>query len=158
MKATPIDIEIVARHLNATGSAVSLPFSLSEYKAFHVAIDEGDERKIVLWWENEKATKDLNCRLVDSNDGAGKPSRVDSFVKGDGKLLGPVDLRTLANKEPVAVTDDLYGDFWYLIDGSHRSIAQFRSGKSFQNVKLYVCVHPHMMQWSYVPNYYKQSR
>lgn len=158
MKVKPIDIETVAHHLKITGSAVSLPFSLGEYQAFHVTMDEGDERKLILWWENEKETKDLSCRLVDSNEGTGNASRVDSFMKGDGKQFRPADLRILANKEPVAVTDELQSDFWYLIDGSHRSIAQFRSQKSFQNVKLYVCVHPNIKRWPYVPNYYKQSR
>ena len=150
------DPEIVARHLKAAGSAVSLPFNLSEYQAFHVAMDEGDERKLVLWWENQKATKDLNCRLIDSMEGAGNLDRVNSFIHGDGKGRLPADLRTMANKEPVAVTNKLDGDFWYLIDGSHRCLAQFRSGKPFQNVRIYVCVHRRIMQWAYIPNYYKQ--
>jgi hypothetical protein len=150
--------EVVARHLKAAGSAVSLPFKLSEYQAFHVAMDEGDEKKIVIWWENQKATKDLNCRLVDSNAGAGNPARVNSFIHGDDKGRLPADLRTLANKEPVAVTDKLDGDFWYLVDGSHRCLAQFQSGKPFQDVRIYVCVHPWIMQWAYIPSYYKQHR
>lgn len=153
-----VNPEIVARHLKATHSSVDLPFALNEYRAFHIAMDEGDEERIVLWWENEKGTKDLSCRLVDSSDSVGTPHRVNSFINGDGKQFQPADLRTLANKEAVAVTNDLNGNFWYLIDGSHRSIAQFRSGKSFQDVKLYVCVHPQMMSWPYVPNYHKQRR
>jgi len=87
------------------------------------------------------------------------PQRADAlFLHGDDKGRSPADLRTLGNKEPVAVTDNLDGDFWYLIDGSHCYIAQVRSGKPFQDVRIDVCVHPRIMEWSCIPSYYKQSR
>jgi len=150
-----VNFETVAEHLNANGSALSLPLNPDGYEMFHVGMDQGDERRIVLWWENEKATKDQNCRLVDSNDSAGDPKRVNSFICGNAKGHQPTDLSTVANLELVAVTDNLHSDFWFLIDGSHRSIAQFRSQKSFQDVRIYVCVHSQIMQWPCIPNYYK---
>lgn len=134
---------------------MSLPLDLGGYEVFHVKMDNGDESRIVLWWENENATKNQNCRLVDSNIDAGDRKRVESFICGDANGRTPVDLGMMTNLEPVAVTSNLQGDFWYLIDGSHRSIAQFRSRKSFQDVQIYVCVHPQTMQWNNIPNYYK---
>jgi hypothetical protein len=154
-----IGIETVQWHLKNTGSAVDLPYKPSEYEAFRVVLDADDIGKIVLWWENEKATKELNCRLVDSTHAAGDEVRVNRFIIGDPKkCLLPADLRTLPNKEPVAVTDDLTGNFLYLIDGSHRTIAQHRSGKSFQDVPIFICVHPMIMRWENIPNFYRISR
>ena len=153
-----VNVETVSEHLKANGSALSLPLNPDGYEMFHVGMDQGDERRIVLWWENEKATKNNNCRLMDSDGSAGNPERVNSFILGDSKGRPPADLRTLADMEPVAITNNLQGDFWYLIDGSHRSIAQFRLGKSFQDVRIYVCVHCQIMRWPYIPKYYRKLR
>lgn len=151
-----VSVDTVVAHLKTRSSAVSLPWTLSEYQVFHVEMEQGDESRIVLWWENENATKHRNCRLVDSFESAGDKSRVDSFIYGDGNRFGPINLQTSPCLAPVAVTDNPNGNFWYLIDGSHRSIAQFRSKKSFEGVQIFVCVHPQIMNWPNIPSYYKQ--
>lgn len=61
-----VPIDTVTNHLKSRGSALSLPFSPNDYQAFHVQMEQGDEERIVLWWENENATKDRDCRLVNS--------------------------------------------------------------------------------------------
>jgi hypothetical protein len=150
-----VPLDTVTTHLKSRGSALSLPFNPSDYQAFHVQMEQGDEKRIVLWWENEKATKDRDCRLVNSDDSAGAHDRVQSFIHGNAKGLEPADLRSSPNLEPVAVTNELDGNFWYLIDGSHRSIAQFRSKKSFEGASIFVCVHPQIMNWPNIPSFYK---
>jgi hypothetical protein len=43
----------------------------------------------------------------------------------------------------------------YIIDGNHRVIAQQLGGKGFQDVPVYVGVHPKMLRWAYLPPNFK---
>ena len=157
-----IEITTVQRHLSARHSGVSLnlsamPGAPGEYRAFKVLLDSEDVKRLVLWWEFENHTKDKSCYLVDVLESAAINPRVKSFVDGNpSKGQKAVDLRTLPDMEPVIVTNDLESRFLYLIDGNHRTLGQHLSGKGFQDVPAYVCVHPKMMDWAYIPKYHKR--
>ena len=159
----PIEIAAVQRHLTTMHTGVSLnlvdmPGKPDEYRAFKVLLDSEDVERLVLWWQFEKDTKDESFRLTDVLESAAMKPRVKSFVDGNpSKSQMPADLRTLPNMEPVIVTNDLESSFLYLIDGNNRTLAQHLSGKGFQDVPAYVCVHPKMMAWAYIPKYYKRG-
>lgn len=73
---------------------------------------------------------------------------------------GPLDLRTAPNFEPVLLTNDVMRGPLYGIDGNHRLVAQFLSGKGVAEVPVYVCFHAKMLEWAYIPEtaraWYKQ--
>ena len=151
-----IPIEIIAQHLSNEGSGVRLPCTAAECQGYRAQLDLDDISKIILYWEFEQATTNQDCRLTSLLATAAEKSRVKPFLNGDpSRGYGPADLRFLPHREPTMITAHLQSSFLYVIDGNHRIIAQQLSQQSFQDVAVYVCVWPKLMQWAYIPNYYK---
>jgi hypothetical protein len=48
------------------------------------------------------------------------------------------------------VAEDLHRGPLYAIDGNNRMIGQYRSGKEFDGVAVFVLTHPRMMTWPYM--------
>jgi hypothetical protein len=152
-----IDISEVQSHLQRMGSAVELPYSVIDYSACLVSLDDDDVRNLVLWFEFEKHTANSTCNVVDSLPQAAANERISRFIKGDSQQqLPPLDLRTSVAMEPVIVARALHSDFLYIIDGNHRVVAQQITGKGFRNAKAYVCMHREIDNWEYVPEHHKQ--
>jgi hypothetical protein len=152
------DVVAVRAHLAANSTGVALPTEYP-FTVFKAQLDAEDAEKLVLWWEFQEDTQDRCCRVVRLLGSAASKARVRSFVEGDAsKGYGPADLRILQNNEPVIVTASLESDFLYLIDGNNRVMGQQLSCKSFQGVRVFVCVHPQIMKWAYIPMHYKQRR
>jgi len=165
MKVTDdIDLATIQKHLRDTGSGVKLdpsgmPGPMDGHRGFKVLLDADDVRRLILYWEFEKYTRDKSCKVIDLLDSAASLERVKSFIDGNvAKRLPPVDLRTTPKMEPVIVTNDLQGPFLYHIDGNHRVMAHYFSQKSFQDVPALVCAHPKLLEWAYIPMYYKRHR
>lgn len=159
-----VGISTIQKHLKAMAAGVSLdpkrmPGRPDHYQGFRVRLDADDVNKLVLWWEFENHTNGKSCKLIDALESASFLPKVKSFLKGaHAQGRGPSDLRTLPNMEPVIVTNDLGSKFLYSIDGNHRILAQHLSQKGFQDVPAFVCVHPKMLEWAYIPRCYKRRR
>lgn len=156
-----VPIDAIQRHLKSQHSGVGLdlaamPGPPCDYLGYKVSLD--DARKIVLYWEFERYTSGGTCRLNDLLPPARSLERVRRFLDGDpARGFPPADLRVLRDKELAIVTNDLQGEFLYVIDGNHRVIAQHFSGRGLQGVAAFVCQHPEMMKWAYVPTYYQRG-
>lgn len=155
-----VDLGTVETHLKSVGSALGfkgMPGTLGDYQFFKVVLEERDISNLVLWWEFQNDTRGNTCWLTDAMDSAASDQRVRNFIDGHPAMnVGPVDLRTAQGLEPVAVTNRLNGTIHYLIDGNHRVLAQHFSQKGFEGVSMYVCVHPLMLNWGYIPNFHKK--
>jgi hypothetical protein len=146
-----VQISLIQNHLKVKGSAVSLdlnamPGRPDEYRGFRAQLDAGDVDNLILWWEFENHTIAGNCKVTDALPSAASLEKVTSFIEGNpAKGFGPIDLRTAQNMELVIVANDLQS-----------TIAQHLSQKNFQDVSAFVCVHPELLKWAYIPMYYKK--
>jgi hypothetical protein len=152
---TRVEVLAVQHHLDAHGTGVALPWPLPECAAFHVHLEPDDVSKIVLWFEFEKYTKDSTCNLTDALPAAADDKRTKSFIAGDSLGRKPIDLGQAKGFEPVMVTEELKSDLLYVIDGSHRLLAQQLSHRGFDGVGAFVCLHPQALHWAYIPVYHK---
>ena len=157
----PLDVRIIESHLDQLSTGVrlnSLPWPRSEIKSFRVRLDEPDVERLVIWHEAHVHTNG-SCKVIDVVPETATHDRVKSFIEGDQKLgLNPVDLRTFPGLELLVVTNDPQSSILYIIDGGHRSMAQFLAHKSFQDVAAFVCVHPRMLEWRNLPPRYRIVR
>jgi hypothetical protein len=171
-----IDIATIQEHLAEQESGIAftrsptspaefyeLPWHPNEYQGFRVSLDDGDVNRLVLWRGFAFQTHHRSCKLmdiftpIDSLDSAIQ-RRVRPFIEGvpaSGK--GPLDLRTTANMAIVMVSNDFEGNILYIIDGNHRSIAQYLTNKGFKDIPAFVCIHPRMWEWKYGPPKHKPT-
>ena len=145
------DIRAVQTHLARLRSTVSLPYSLTEYQAYRVQLDAPDAARLVLWWQFAKRTENGSSRVVDLLASHPPHRRTRAFIEGDpAKGYGRVDLRTARDLELVAVATDVRSEMLYIIDGNNRAVAQQLAYGSFQDVPLFLCIHPKINEWSYI--------
>ena len=150
------EIEIIAvqRHEAATGSNAKLggyhmdrhcPTSM--FRCYRVHLERHDESRLFLLGLTEFATqtKGQSCRLRDVLPTASAIPRVGSFVTSG------VDLRSRSGLELVLVTADLHSAPLIAIDGNHRVIAQFLTSGTTEGIPAFVCVHPDIGHWNFVP-------
>jgi hypothetical protein len=158
-----VELTVIQEHLKRKGTGVKLdpkdlPDPLDAHRGYRAILDEADIQRLVLWWEFQKVTTDESCRVVDLFKTAASQERVRSFMDGnDEKGFGPFDLRTAQGREPVIVTDKRDGPILYCVDGNHRLMAQYFSQKPFQDGRVLVWMHPRILNWAYVPGYWKRS-
>lgn len=157
-----VEVEVVRRHLKAKGTGVSLdttemPGDDKTRKAFRGHLQDQDIHNLILWWQFQQHTTSENCKLTDLLPSAAEIPRVRSFIEGDlSQSYEPVDLRIAQEMELVAVTNSIQCHWMYIIDGNHRAIAQTLQQLPFATVPIYVCVHPSMESWIYIPEFYKR--
>jgi hypothetical protein len=149
-----VSITVVEQHLKKRATGVKLdlenmPGNPNDYAFWRAQLDAADRDRLFLWWENWKHTQDGSCLVAEAMPPA-KDKRVLSFIDGNERFTGNVDLRAAIDLEPVIVSNNADSGFLYLIDGSHRVLAQFFQGLSFQDVPVFLCVHPQMRRWAYV--------
>jgi hypothetical protein len=153
----------IQQHLRAKRSGVnldleSIPGQPGVHKSFECTLDADDVNKLILWWEFETHTIDRNCTLNALLPSAATLPRVRSFVEGDpSRCLPPLDLTAERNMEIVVVTNYVESGWLYIIDGNNRAIAQRIRTMSFKDVPDFVCAHPAMHNWAYIPMYYKRE-
>ncbi len=158
-----IDVNIVKKHLNTIRSSVCLerhemPGEIHEYQFFLGKLETEDFKKLTLWWEFDIHTRGRSCKLNDLLPTAKQLARVQSFIFGDqASGLKPLDLTSADAMELVLVTDNLHSDWFYMIDGNHRTMAHYMQGRSLQDLSVYVCVHPKMRTWIYLPENIRQQ-
>jgi hypothetical protein len=122
-----------------------------QFAAFRGTLDDDDLDRIYLWFEFRKCTGGPDSKLTDVGNTADGEVRVRNFADGDAAKGKPaVDLRTASGLEPMLVAEDLRRGPLYAIDGNHRMIAQYRSGKAFDGIPVIVLTHPKMTTWAYM--------
>ena len=118
---------------------------VNEFECFKGAFEVDDLERLFLLGMFAKHTRDHSGRLRDVLESMSENDRVGSFF--DAK----VDVATRPELAVVAVTDDLYRGSLTLIDGNHRSISQFLRQRTIEGVPAFVCVHPQIRRWGFLP-------
>jgi hypothetical protein len=149
-------------HLRRQQTGVTVPIDpplhAHEYSAYRAMLDERDVDRLILWFQARIHTKDETCRVIDALPSSVSHPRISRCFKGDAsKGYAPLDLRHAKDREPVILTNDLESQILYLIDGNHRVIAQQIGKKGFQDVRVFVCVHPLILRWAYIPSNFKSK-
>lgn len=153
----PVTIEACQKHLKEQRTGVSLdlasmPKPADGYRAFRAVLEHSDLERIFLWFEFRKHTRDGTAKLTDALPESAGEKRIRRFIDGDStRGWWPIDLRTASGFEPVLLTNDMMRGPLCGIDGNHRLVAQFLSGKGLNQVPVYVCFHTNMLEWAYIP-------
>lgn len=149
-----VDIATVRRHEQDTNSAVRLGThnldricETSQFRCCRVQLEWFDSDRLYLLRTPDfvSVTRNQSCRLSDVLPDASAIQRVVSFTS-----VG-IDLRLFPCLALVLVATDLHGVPLIAIDGNHRAIAQFLTHKTVDGVPAFVCIHPGIDQWGYVP-------
>ena len=149
-----VDITTVQRHEQATTSNVRLGgyqmdrhCPTSEFRCYRIQLEQTDEDRLFLLGLTEffDQTRGQSCRLLDVLPAASTIKRVASFCSH------VVDLRSRLGLELVLVTTNPHCAPLIAIDGNHRAMAQFLTHGTFESVPAFVCVHPAIGQWHFVP-------
>lgn len=152
----PIDVSEYQALLKSKGSGVAMdlaimPSPVESYTAFRAVLEEDDLNRIFLWFQFKEDTAGMTGKLTDALPESASKKRVKPLIEGDpAKGWMPIDLRSALGFEPMLVTNDFIHGPLQVIDGNHRMIAQFITGKGFDHLPVYVCVHPRMMEWPYM--------
>ena len=118
-----------------------------EFLCYRVKLERQDESHLFLLGISDfmNLTRGRTCRLGDVLPHASKDAGVWSFMTSD------VDLRSWAGLELVLVAAELQGAPLVAIDGNHRAIAHFLAHGSVERVPAFVCVHPAIGKWQFIP-------
>lgn len=151
-----VPTDLVRQHLQKTHTGVGLPDFAGEYCCYRGLLSDGDLPGLVMWFENEKHTAGGSCLLADLEESRRHAPRVASFIEGNpNKKFGPADLRSMADRELVLLSFDTNANFYYAIDGNNRLQAHYLSHRSIESVPAFLCVHPEVQNWAYIPRYHK---
>ena len=114
---------------------------------YRVQLERPDEDRLFMLGLTEfiNQTRGQSCRLRDVLPGASAIQRVASFITAG------INLRSRSGLELVLVAAELQCAPLVAIDGNHRAMAQFLAHGSVEGVPAFVCVHPAIGQWPYVP-------
>lgn len=74
------------------------------------------------------------------------------------KLAENIDLRHDAEAAPVFVCPDFQTGQLTVIDGNHRLTAHYLKFQAVSDVVAYVCVHPQIVDWGFLPPAARQLR
>ena len=111
-------------------------------------LERQDEDRLFLLGLTEfiNQTRGQSGRLRDLLPTASTVQRVASLITAG------VDLLSRSGLELVLVAADLQGAPLVAIDGNHRAMAHFLAYNSVEGVPAFVCVHPAIGQWHFVPS------
>jgi hypothetical protein len=149
-----VSLSVVQQHEEATtanarlgGYHMDLHCPTDEFRCFRVILDQRDDARLYLLGLTEfiNQTRGQTCRLRDVVREAASVQRVASFITGG------LDLRTGSGLELVLVCRELQSAPLVAIDGNHRAMAQYLTHDSVEGVGAFVCVHPAISNWPFVP-------
>jgi hypothetical protein len=149
-----VEVTEVQRHEQATESNVRLGgyhmdrhCPTNEFQCYRVQLAKQDEDRVFLLGLTEfiNLTQGQSCQLRDVVQAASAIPRVVSFIEAG------IDLQSRPGLELVVVARELQSAPLVVIDGNHRAIAQFFSQGSVEGVSAFVCVHPAIGQWPFIP-------
>ncbi len=157
-----VKIAVIQNHLHNLDTGVKLgqhelpKLNDGQWRGYKAILENEDLDKIILWWENNKYTRNETCRIRDLLPKAENLVRVQSFIKGDNtKRRSPIDLTSAEGMELCVLTDSIESKFLYVIDGNHRLIAHRFQGRPLNGVPTYVAIHNRLNNWVYIPDYHK---
>ena len=126
-----------------------------EFECFKCLIEVHDVERLFLLGEFARHTSSQTGKTKDIEfDSLSRESktRVNSFLDpDDASGFHPLDLPKSPALALVVVTSDLENGCYTTIDGNHRSIAHFLQTGSVDGVPVFICVHPKISNWGFVP-------
>lgn len=147
-----VDLFEVQRHELATeanakigGYRMDLHCPMHEFRCYRAVLESSDLNRLFVMQDFASLTVDNTCRLRDVMPIAGNLARVKSFTTSN------IDLRLRDGLELMLVGSELFGAPLTAIDGNHRMIAQYLTYYNVNGVSAYICIHPAMSLWPYVP-------
>ena len=150
---TDVSLDSLRLHEKATAANATLGSygmdkhcPLKEFRICRVQFQADDLERLFMIGEFAKHTVDHSGRLRSVTAASADMPRVAAFLRDD------FDLRSRSGFEPIFV-----GAAWEkagltAIDGNHRMIAQFLSGRGIEGVIAFVCIHPMIGKWPFVPH------
>lgn len=149
-------IKAFQAQLKKQGSGVpldlaSMPKPADGYTAVRATLADSDMDRTFLWFEFRKHTKNGTAKLTDALRESTREPRIRQLIEGDAsKGWAPIDLRVDSGCYPMLVTNDFAHGPLYGLDGNHRLVAHFLTGKAFDGVPAFVCTHVKMLEWAYI--------
>jgi hypothetical protein len=148
-----LDICVLRQHEKNTQSNVTLGSyhldkhcPLEEFAIHRVRLEADDCNRLFMLGEFAKYSKDRSGRLHDVQT---LDERAEKKIAS--LIASSVDLRSRDNLELVIVSADAQTGSLVIIDGNHRAIAQYRIFGHTVDVPSFVCIHPNVNQWPFVP-------
>ncbi len=135
--------------------------------ATHCALKEFQLYKAILEVDDTSNLFLLNCGFaVNTHGQTGKvkdikietlsnasKSRINAFTKSPAKCRKyAIDLRHSPQLALILVCAEAKNGPWIIIDGNHRAISQYLSYGDLRDVTGYLCVHPQINKWPYIPS------
>lgn len=150
----PVTLATVQAHEQATAANVrlggyhmDLVSATSEFQLFRATLEDVDLGRLFLLGLDEFAvcTGGKSCRMPDLLPVAALLPRVAPFIRDR------IDLPARPDRALLIVSPDPHAGPLVLTDGNHRAMAYFSMHKSMQGVPAFVCVHPRIRGWNFLP-------
>lgn len=146
-----IELPLIRRHERQTKANVTLGgykmdicCPVAEFKLMRCVLELDDIHRLFVLAEFSKHTNGECMVKAATAETIGNP-RVASFAKD------MVDLRKTAGLDLLIVSADASRSPLLIIDGNHRAIWQYLTYQSIHGVPAFVCSHPRINDWGYVP-------
>lgn len=145
----PVALSDIQSHEEATGANVRLGGyqmpPAAEFETYRATLELGDAPKLFLLSDFGKHTKASTYRLMDVLLSASDNPRVAPFIR-DGR-----DLRAIPDLAVLVISERRDGRPLIIYDGNHRIIAHWLMHGAVQDIPVFFCVHPAIIQWGHVP-------
>jgi hypothetical protein len=150
-----VDLDTLQVHEKATNCNVKLGSykmdqicPIAEFQINWVLLDDSELERIFLLGEFGKMTHNKTNRLIDVMDLL--PD--DTTKRIDERILSRnLDIRLQRNESLMIVATNIEDGPLTIIDGNHRAMNHFKKHNNIQDVPAYVCVHPNISRWPFVP-------
>lgn len=133
---------------------ICLCCSTNEFLCYKVKVQESDFNKLYLVGNFHNVTsgtcklKDVDADAVQNQEAEGRSMRLESLMNGGQKFQNGISLLYNNGFEPVLVGNDFNGKLLFT-DGSHRAIAHFIQHGNLNDIEVYVCIHPNIVNYSF---------
>lgn len=149
-----VPVIVVQEHERRVGANVKLGgyhmsdiFPPVEFKAFIATLDVDDLDRLFLLGNFSGVTQDRTCKVKDVVLSPG----TSTIEKVEGIIAKGAHSGLATNPEIVMVTTDAQHGPWVITDANHRTIAWHRTRGNIDGVLAFVCEHPLINKWAYVP-------
>lgn len=150
----PVTLHIVQAHERATDANVRLGgyhmdrvSPTAEFQLFRVTLVDADLGRLFLLGITEfgVCTAGESWRVPDLLPAAALLPRVAPFVRDK------IDLPARPDRALLIVSPDPHTGPLVITDGNHRAMAYYSMHRSVQGVPAFVCVHPKIRGWNFMP-------
>lgn len=144
----PVDIKEIREHEVKTkanviigGYNMDIYCPISEFVSFWVMLEEADWDRLFLISQFAQYTHGNTGKVIHARELSEKTESTVALYSSMQSVC-PALLIVSANIETASLI---------IIDGNHRAIAQYRKQKGSNIPAAYVCIHPNINKWGYVP-------